>query len=114
MDDGLRGSKPNNTSGPRLQIKKQVSRKPEKASLQEYASEVSASPLSNCARSNLFTVFRGRPDGKEIQKAVRMTDVQDLKSALLYAPIGGRHLKPVAKSSNPSEELGSHLMACSL
>ncbi|GFU18205.1 uncharacterized protein TNCV_2033551 [Trichonephila clavipes] len=67
---------------------------PEKTgeSLQEYASEVER--LANLAFSDQPATMRevislqyfvdGLNDG-EIQKAVRMTDVQDLKSALLYA-----------------------------
>ncbi|GFU24862.1 hypothetical protein TNCV_1279971 [Trichonephila clavipes] len=61
-------------------------------SLQEYASEVEKArqlgfprPPSNCARSNLFAIVRGWVEAWEIQKAVRMADVQDLKFALLYA-----------------------------
>ncbi|GFU47758.1 uncharacterized protein TNCV_4465071 [Trichonephila clavipes] len=58
--------------------------------LQEYASEVER--LSNLAFSDhparevisLQCFVDGLKDG-EIQKAVRMADVQDLKSALLYA-----------------------------
>ncbi|GFV31476.1 uncharacterized protein TNCV_3462821 [Trichonephila clavipes] len=61
-------------------------------SLQEYASEVER--LANFAFSDQTTTVReaislqyfvdGLKNG-EIQKAVRMADVQDLKSALLYA-----------------------------
>ncbi|GFU63704.1 uncharacterized protein TNCV_1509821 [Trichonephila clavipes] len=61
-------------------------------SLQEYASEVER--LANLGFSNHPTTVRetislqyfvdGLKDG-QIQKAVRMADVQDLKSALLYA-----------------------------
>ncbi|GFX57905.1 uncharacterized protein TNCV_3068721 [Trichonephila clavipes] len=61
-------------------------------SLQEYASEVER--LANLTFSNHLATVRGRislqyfVDGLregEVQKAVRMADVQDLKSALLYA-----------------------------
>ncbi|GFX61674.1 hypothetical protein TNCV_2591171 [Trichonephila clavipes] len=37
---------------------------------------------SNCAKNNILTAFRGWPEGGEIQKVIRMADVQDLKSAL--------------------------------
>ncbi|GFV73831.1 uncharacterized protein TNCV_3540071 [Trichonephila clavipes] len=74
----------------RLQIKTRLQITGE--SLQEYASEVER--LANLAFSDLPATVReaislqyfvdGLKDG-EIQKAVRMADVQDLKSALLYA-----------------------------
>ncbi|GFX31605.1 uncharacterized protein TNCV_688531 [Trichonephila clavipes] len=50
----------------------------------ERIEEVAGNFSHNCERNNLCTVFHGRPEG-EIQKAVRMADFQDLKSALLYA-----------------------------
>ncbi|GFY21663.1 CCHC-type domain-containing protein [Trichonephila clavipes] len=40
---------------------------------------------SNCERNNLFQYFVDGLKEGEIQKAVRMANVQDLKSALLYA-----------------------------
>ncbi|GFY04212.1 uncharacterized protein TNCV_1199901 [Trichonephila clavipes] len=61
-------------------------------SLQEYASEVER--FANLAFSDhpatvretiYFQYFVYGLKEEEIQKAVRMTDVQDLKSALLYA-----------------------------
>ncbi|GFV73825.1 uncharacterized protein TNCV_3540011 [Trichonephila clavipes] len=74
----------------RLQIKTRLQKTGE--SLQEYASEVER--LANLAFSDLPATVRkaislqyfvdGLKDG-EIQKAVRIADVQDLKSALLYA-----------------------------
>ncbi|GFS69774.1 hypothetical protein TNCV_3006601 [Trichonephila clavipes] len=38
-----------------------------------------------CERSNLFAVFRGRPEGWGNPEGCKNADVQDLKSALLYA-----------------------------
>ncbi|GFW91628.1 uncharacterized protein TNCV_4500471 [Trichonephila clavipes] len=74
----------------RLQMKTRLQKTGE--SLQEYASEVER--LTNLAFSDHPATVRetislqyfvdGLKDG-EIQKAVRMADVQDLKSALLYA-----------------------------
>ncbi|GFU61674.1 uncharacterized protein TNCV_4522111 [Trichonephila clavipes] len=74
----------------RLQMKSRLQKTGE--SLQEYASEVER--LANMAFSGHPATVReaislqyfvdGLKDG-EIQKAVRMADVQDLKSALLYA-----------------------------
>ncbi|GFY08217.1 uncharacterized protein TNCV_1356281 [Trichonephila clavipes] len=74
----------------RLQMKTRLQKTGE--SLQEYASEVER--LANLAFSDHPATVRetisfqyfvyGLKEG-EIQKAVRMTDVQDLKSALLYA-----------------------------
>ncbi|GFW23498.1 uncharacterized protein TNCV_3805951 [Trichonephila clavipes] len=74
----------------RLQMKTRLQKTG--ASLQEYASEVER--LANLAFSDHAATVRevislqyfvdGLKDG-EIQKAVRMADVQDLKSALLYA-----------------------------
>ncbi|GFT40377.1 uncharacterized protein TNCV_3115551 [Trichonephila clavipes] len=86
----------------RLQMKIRLQKNGE--SLQEYASEVER--LTNLAFSHhpatvqeaisLQYFVDGLREG-EIQKAVRMADVQDLKSALLYA------LK--LEAINPSEEL---------
>ncbi|GFY02091.1 uncharacterized protein TNCV_5099521 [Trichonephila clavipes] len=81
-------------------------------SLQKYASEVER--LANLAFSEHPATVRevislqyfvdGLKEG-EIQRAVRMADVQDLKSALLNAQNLRSPLKLVAETANPSDEL---------
>ncbi|GFX83056.1 retrovirus-related Pol polyprotein from transposon 412 [Trichonephila clavipes] len=63
-------------------------------------------PPSKYKRSNLFTVFRGRSEGAGKQKAVRMADVQDLKSALFYF-LEAANEASCRETAIPSEKLES-------
>ncbi|GFW66908.1 hypothetical protein TNCV_4687931 [Trichonephila clavipes] len=51
---------------------------------------------------SIISEANGWTEEGDVQKAVRMADVQDLKSALLYALKLRPPLKPVAETANPS------------